>query len=185
MAQGALHTATVLFVLLMAHQTDVTAPFRQPGLVSCRMAGNAGCYVGQLRHMVPFGVFGVTQPAVGRDLMMKGMAARAYLQVRLGPRFTVARSTVEPHGCVGFMGELTNLGGQKPLRRGGMAKRTVRGGSMVQFMAGKAGIPCHRHGRPLVTKVTLEPHGEMGIMQEVPGLEGERVTHRPGMADSA
>ena len=55
----------------------------------------------------------MTKPTVGGDLVVEGMAASAYLQVRCAPWVQMACTAIEPHCRVGLMRELANFGGKE------------------------------------------------------------------------
>jgi hypothetical protein len=132
-----------------------------------------------------FWVFGVAEPTVGGDLMMEGVAPSTNLRIRSSTWFLVTGPAIESHGRVGLVGELADLRKKELFRTVVMAERTVGGWDVVKLMTRHAAFLAHGHGGTLMTEIASEAHLQMGVVEEAPVAEGQRIPGRCLMAKPA
>ena len=70
MTQGALHSAAVLFSILVAHEADGGAPLGEARLVRTTVTNRTRGYVSHFRQVVPFGVSRMAHQAVRGRLVV-------------------------------------------------------------------------------------------------------------------
>lgn len=185
MANRALHAAAVLLPILVTRQTNVPAPLGQPRLIRPLVAGRARRDVGQLRHVVCFGVPGVAEAAVHRYLVVEGVAPRARLVAPASSRILVAGSARKAHVRMGLVQEFPHGRHQSVLGNPLVTEGAVRRRRVMEGVAAVAGGLGHRHAGSLMARVTSEAHGQVRIVEEAPARKRNRVPLRCLVAEAA
>lgn len=185
MAESALHPTAMLLPILMAGQADGRAPLGQPCLIRLAVAHGARCHVSHVPAVVPLGISGMTEPAVGGGLVVKGVTCCTHFAAPGRTGTLVAGRTIETHGSVGLMQEAPHFSWKGVQGYPFVAEAAIHGRRVVKAMAAITGLFLHRHGGSLMAGVTSKSHGKMGIVKEASPGEGDGVPGRRVMTKTA